>query len=61
MDTGKTGIEGLQQSIDAAGINADTGFIVGELLQGRGDQNLDGHGGIGGGWMSGQSADEAET
>lgn len=49
MDTWKAGIEGLQQGINAAGINADTGFIVGELLQGRGDQNLDGHGGIGGG------------
>jgi hypothetical protein len=45
LETGVTAIESVNQAIDAGGVQGDAGLIVGELLKGGRDQDLNGHGG----------------
>ena len=46
--------EGVNQAIHAAGFQINAGLVVGEFLQGGGDQNLNGHGGDWAGMEKGQ-------
>ena len=53
LEPGVARIERIDEGIDAAGLKRNAGLVVGELLQGGGNQNLDGDGvvWIGGGVM----------
>ena len=44
FEAGIAAFEGIDQAVHAAGVERNAGLVVGELLKGSGDQNLNGHG-----------------